>query len=33
MHGVYRVSIGAIKTHSELLGEKYLLEKINTAQE
>ena len=33
MHGVYGVSIGAIKTCSELLGEKYLLEKINAAQE
>lgn len=31
MHGVYGVSIGAIKTCSELLGEKYLLQKINTA--
>jgi all-trans-retinol 13,14-reductase len=29
MHGVYGVSIGALKTCSEILGQKYLLDKIH----
>jgi all-trans-retinol 13,14-reductase len=33
MHGVYGVSIGALKTCSELVGQKYLLEKIHQANE
>lgn len=31
MHGVYGVSIGAIKTCSEILGQQYLLTKIHQA--
>jgi len=31
MHGVYGVSIGAIKTCAEILGQDYLLEKIHEA--
>ncbi|MES2733958.1 MAG: NAD(P)/FAD-dependent oxidoreductase [Bacteroidota bacterium] len=31
MHGVYGVAIGALKTCSEILGQKYLLEKVHQA--